>query len=94
MAEKKATKKGKANGKSTIEKIKDESSLKVTIPPSEPDIVFRSFREEGREFDIMNIRSVRNHNFPNFIEWHVPAKEAERFARHPHVRKGRARLVE
>lgn len=89
MTQKKASKKAKT----TIEKIKEESSLKVTKPPSEPDIVFRSFREELREFDIMKIRSVRNYKYPNFIEWHVPAKEAERFARHPHVRKGRARLV-
>lgn len=84
-----------AKKKAAVKKAaKKKAAPKVTVsesPPEEdaPDVVFRSRLQEPREFTIMNIRACRNAKYPGHCEWHVPADQAERFARHPHVQRSR-----
>ncbi len=76
------------------ESSKKSVRKKAEVKPKEPEVVvFRSRNEEPREFEVMGHRARRNASEPGRIEWHIPAEEAERFAKHFHVLKNRIQRV-
>ena len=82
MVEKKSTKKAaakKPEAKKAPAKKKDEAPKVV---------VFRSREPEVREFVVHGFKA-RRCDAPGYCEWHIPAEQAEAFASHPHVMRGR-----
>ena len=56
-------------------------------------VIFRSSQQEPLEFAVHKYRA-RRCTKPGYIEWEVPAEEADIFATHPHVTRGRIVRVE
>lgn len=68
----------------------DQSTIVADKPATTAGyVVFRSFRPEPREFEVMNVRARRNAQYPDFCEWWVPSDKADDFAKQFHVQRGR-----
>lgn len=78
-----------------VAKAKPSRSKKEKAEDVEEDvIVYRSRDEETTAFPLMEIRPIRNPDYPGRHEWHVPASLAERLDRHHHVVTGRVIRVD
>jgi len=77
--------------KAPIVQTKPEPEEEISAPDAQsmPSVIFRSREPENRQFVVNRVRSRRCLSDMRYLEWRVPTKDAEAFAKHHFVVTGR-----